>query len=1534
MQINKNLSGYYCSFALKYSKDIKGLKYIIITLLALFWIFYAMPSILLRVPYIQHKVARVAATELSGYLGVPVKVGNVDIKWFNRVVLEDLYLADQNGKTLFEANYVAAGFEIVPLLNKKIVFSTVRLFGFTVNLNKKTPDDKLNLQFVLDAFASKDTVKKKSNIDLRFNSILIRRGNFRYDILSEEFTPGKFNAKHIDVKNLSAKISMKAFNKDSLNANIKKMSFDEASGFSLNKLSLNIIGNKDSALINNFEVKLPETDFKIARANINLTNTGNVKELLDQAPLKLDIAPSQICLKDLSAFVPTFRNFSDTIELSAEAEGTINNIDLKRLTLKYSDKMLFIGRMEMKGITHPEQAYIFGQINKMYITTDGITGLANNFSDRPVKLPEPVVKLGTINFTGEISGFFDNLVAFGKFSSAVGSIQTDLIFGKNKEKGIAAYLKGHLSTSRIQLNELFPESNPYGVAKLDVSINMRRPENGYFQGNLEANIDEFEYRRYKYENILLSGNFKRNSFDGKVELNDPNGKLYAEGLFKNEGKNSVFNFTSRLEHFRPDHLHLTDKYESPDISLALKADFIGDNIDNLEGNIRIDSLAFLTKPDSFFLKKLQVKATGHEQNRRLTIESDVLNGEVTGAYSFKTIVPSLMNTLKGYVPALINVTQKKQKVMENNFSLVLTIENTETLSNTLKLPFTMLNQGRITGEYNNQFNRFRFEAFLPKFNIGKSMFESGYLTCDNPSDKANLRLKATQYNAKGLRNYLELKIDASDNNINTLISWANNKERLFKADISASTRFTEVEGTGGPSLRTDITLHDSPLILNDSLWKIAPSEISVSNGKIGIRNFSVSHDDQYLHMNGFVSKEPTDTLLLDLKQVELSYIFDILNIPVLQFAGRATGTFNIIDLYGSRMLNTDLEVQDFSFNQVRLGRLNLFSEWDDAQKGIMMLGSIYKNDTTWTDVSGYVFPVGPNDGLSLFFGANDLNIAFLQPFVGKIAKDLQGSAFGNVHLHGLFKALSVEGDAYVKDGGLGIEYLNTYYTFSDSIHLRPDAIIGRDVTVHDKFGNSAKVNLNVNHKHFKDLNFNVDVQTENMLVFDAPQKQNPLIFGTVFGTGSAAIRGNGQVVNFDINMRSDPKTAITLDFINNSSAADYDFITFVNKRELISQTEIADRDSIRKAIFAPKEDEGAELRMNFMLDITPDAKIDMIMDPVAGDRITGNASGSLQIQYGTKTDLRMYGNVDIVNGSYNFSLQQLIHKDFKIRDGSIISFRGDPFDATMNVNAIYNVTANIQDLDASFATESARRNVPVNCVLNLDGILRSPTISFDLELPGSNEELERQVRSFIDTEDMMTRQIVYLLVLNKFYTPDYANRELASKNEFSAVASSALSSQISSIMNSFTDKVQLGTNIRASEDGIQDTEVEMLLSSQLLDNRLLLNGNFGYRNSTLQSQKNAFVGEFDLEYKLNKSGEIRLKAYNHANDMNTYVRDALTTQGVGLMYKKDFTRLSDIFRRRKRKLIPLAPPAPPTPAVPSDSIPVPVSATDSIPFRP
>ena len=178
------------------------------------WVLYILPSLLVNIPFVQNKIAQSVTTELTKKLKVPVKIEQVDIEWFNRLVVEGLYLEDQEGKVLFKANHVSAGFDIFPLLEGRLVFNTIRLFGPTVHLSKKSTSDPLNLQFVIDAFARKDTTPRpKPNIDLRFNTILIRQGNFRFDIEDMPETPGKFNAKHVDVRDLSAKISLKVLRK-------------------------------------------------------------------------------------------------------------------------------------------------------------------------------------------------------------------------------------------------------------------------------------------------------------------------------------------------------------------------------------------------------------------------------------------------------------------------------------------------------------------------------------------------------------------------------------------------------------------------------------------------------------------------------------------------------------------------------------------------------------------------------------------------------------------------------------------------------------------------------------------------------------------------------------------------------------------------------------------------------------------------------------------------------------------------------------------------------------------------------------------------------------------------------------------------------------------------------------------------------------------------------------------------------------------------------------------------------------------------
>ncbi|MDR3194930.1 MAG: translocation/assembly module TamB domain-containing protein [Tannerella sp.] len=1468
-------------------------------MLALWTLFYAVPKAALLVPQVQRTIAAKASEALSAQLNVPVTVGSVTVEWLNRLVLKEVSLDDRRGERLFEADHLSAGFKLAPLFRKKWVFTTVRLFGFSLNLNRETDGSPLNLQFVLDALASKDTAQHATPY-LQIHSILFQRGNVRYDVADAPAEHRKFDAKHLHVQELGGQISLEMLRDDSLSLHIRKVSLRERSGFRLDKLSMNLSGNRQGISVSNLDIRLPESLVQITGAHLRFPEADSAAASTPawtDWPVGLHLEPSRICLRDLAAFAPVLRNFTEQMELSADFSGELDDLSVHELTLKQNGTLSLLGKLELKDITRPEATFLSGNIDRLQLTAGKAADIVNRLQEAPFTLPAPLMRLEQLTFSGEISGLVNHLAASGNLQSEIGDIEMNMRIERKREENRTLSLTGRAVSSELNIGRLFDEGNPLGTVRFSVELDASLPANGSLAGNIRAQVFQFDYNRYRYENLLLAGDFSRREFNGRIDVDDNNGKLHAEGFVKNNGEYSAFHFSAHLADFRPDRLNLLSRYEQPKISLNLVANFTGNHPDNFIGQIAVNDFSFATPAECFRLDTLQLDAVNKSDGRKLTLRSDILNGEINGTCSFASMLPSLLRTARVYLPSL--PLKESERTAPNGFYLTMTVENTESLAGAFKWPFANIEQGQLSGRYDNRTHSFRLDALLPKFKIGKSVFEYGSVELGNAEGQVRLQAKTAFVNKKGIRSAVEIHSDAANDRINTQLSFASlkNRDSIARINLSASALFVaDKDENGKQTLRTEITLEPNRIIVRDSIWNMEPASATIMNGNTTIDNFYISKGEQYLRINGTASVgNPKEAILVDLNDIELSHIFDIVNIPALQFGGRATGVVSLNNLYGTPVMNTkpNLTVRNFSFNQVVQGELELFSEWDSDEEGILLRGTIRKSDSIRAKVDGYIYPVGAKEGLSIRFDAQGLDLSLLHPYVDGFTKVVGGFAYGNIRLFGPFSKLSFEGQAFVSEGRIGVNFLNTAYTFSDTVRVTPASFQGKEIAVHDASGNRGTVSFDVQHNYLEDFTFLVTVQAQNLLVYDAPQSVNPQIYGALYGSGNAQIKGTGQQVTVDATIQSNPKTSLAFSFMNGSTAGEYDFISFRDRQAEATPRPVA----VTPRPAGENEDDGAEVHVNCLVEVTPDASLELVMDRTSGDRIRGNGSGDVQIQYDSRTDMvAMHGGYTIRNGSYNFSLQQLIRKDFQLREGSRIDFRGDPMEADLSLQAIYFLTANIEDLDQSLTQETLRTSIPINCVLNLNGHLRNPTISFDMELPNSTGELARQVKSFIDTEDMMARQIVYLLALNKFYTPDYSRNDYRS-NEFSAVASSALSSQLSNILNSLTDKVQIGTNIRSRQDGVTDTEIEMLLSSQLLDNRLLFNGNFGYKNNFIQTS--AFIGEFDLEYKLTPSGEVRLKAYNHANDMYRYNMKSLTRQGVGLMYYKDFDSFANIFRRRK-----------------------------------
>lgn len=1443
------------------------------------------------------------AEELSDLLNTRVTIGRINIGLLNRIIIDDVLLDDQDEQEMLKVTRLSAKFDIMPFFKGKISISSVQLFGFNINLQKKTPDSPPNFKFVLDAFASNDTVKKDNSLDLRINSILIRRGRMAYHVLSEEETPGKFNAKHIHLQNIIANISLKALSKDSINLGIKRLSLDEkVSGFSLKKMSLKLVANSRQTSIDNFAIELPETSLKLDTIHLIYDSLKAFDRFTEQVRFSFRTLPSQITLKDISPFLPALSHFKEPISLDMEVKGTVNQLTCSHLEITADNRQFRLkGDVALQDLSHPQDAYVFGTLSELTATTRGVGFLVRNLSHDYNGVPPVLERLGNVSFRGEVSGYFTDIVTYGQLHTDLGGVNMDLKLSSDKSKGLFAY-SGAVKTTDYKLGKLLANEQ-LGEITFNLDVHGRHVTDRLPVVELKGLIASVDYSRYRYENITLDGEYKQGGFNGKVALDDPNGSIYLNGDVNVSSRIPTFNFQAIINKLRPHDLNLTSKYPDTEFSLKLRANFTGGSVDEMIGEINVDSLEFMSPEKQYFMNNMNIQASKQNNENQLRLTSEFLTASVEGKFQYHTLPASILNIMRKYVPSLI-LPPKKPIETHNNFQFDIHIYNTDILSTIFDIPLTVYTHSTLKGYFNDPLQRLRVEGYFPRLQYKNNFIESGMILCENPSNHIRARVRLTNLKKKGAVN-LSLDAQAKDDNISTTLNWGNSAAVTYSGQLAAVAKFLRTEGEK-PLLKAMVEVKPTDIILNDTLWQIHPSQVVVDSGKVDVNNFYFSHQDRYVRINGRLSDNPQDSVKVDLKDINMGYVFDIASISDdVNFEGDATGTAYASGVFKKPVMNTRLFIKNFSLNQGRLGDLNIYGEWDNENRGIRLDASIKDISTTPSRVTGIIHPLKPESGLDLNIEANELNLKFLEHYMKSIANDIKGRATGKVHFYGKFKGLNLDG-AVMTDASMNFDILNTHFAIKDTILLAPTGLTFNNIHISDMEGHSGRMNGYLHFQHFKNLNYRFEIQANNMLVMNTKESTDMPFYGTVYGTGNALLTGNA-IQGLDVNVAMTTNRNSIFTYINGSvaSATSNQFIKFVDKtpRRTIQDSIqiISYYEQLQQKRQEAEEEQKTDIRLNILVDATPDATMKIIMDPVAGDYISGKGTGNIRTEFYNKGDVKMFGSYQINQGVYKFSLQEVIRKDFVIKNGSTITFNGAPLDANLDIQASYTVnSASLNDLIPEESSSIIQQpNVKVNCIMNLSGILVRPTIKLGIELPNERDEVQTLVRNYISTEEQMNMQILYLLGIGKFYTEDARNNQ--NSNVMSSVLSSTLSGQLNNALSQVfeTNNWNIGTNLSTGDKGWTDMEVEGILSGQLLNNRLLINGNFGYRDNPMANTN--FVGDFEAEWLINRSGDIRLKAYNETND-RYYTKTNLTTQGVGIMYKKDFNKWSDLFFWNKWKL--------------------------------
>lgn len=1438
---------------------------------------YTAIIILLHIPSIQTYIGGCVADALCDKFGTKVKVGRVDLGFINRLILDDSYMQDKNGEQMLRVSRISVKINLLALANGQIEITSAQFFGLHANLYKATPEAKPNFQFVIDALASKDSTKQKTPLDLQINSLIIRNGEISYRVLSRPSRPGKFSADDINARNISAHIIINRITDDSLNVKVKRIAFDERCGFKLKSLSLSAIACRTKTKIENFKLELPATLIQIPslQASYRMKNGQ-----LEMPTLQFDgsIKAPYISPSDLAVFVPTLTRLNMRPALDIQFNGTGSSLTVKKISINTTDGSLqLVANGGVKN--YPANPSWYTNIDQLKAGQQTISNIYAVATGKNV--PNIIERLGNVQITGYAGGDKKNIASEGKLHTSPGNLT--LAFDKRGDK-----ITAHMETVRFNIGSLVND-NKLGHISANLNVDGSSKDNFAAQGR----VYDFDYNGYKYRSLNLNATYRHKRLEGKANIDDPNVQLTAIGTFVNNGAKPNLQLKANIAHFEPNTLRLTDKWQQTAFAANIACDIKGSDINNADGSIELHDFAMRGPETEYNINNVSVKTGYNNGNHFLDVDSDFGTIDINGHFSYNTIVRSVLNMVAAKLPTIPGLTHKPQREF-NDFTLNASLNSTEWMNRLLGIPLEIHRPLNISGEIDDKNEKINLWCDVPSFTFNGNRFSDAFINVESPSDtlKADIRIKKLADRGKYMA--LHLNAGASDNHLNTSLSFSNNERHPLKGIINSSTVFAKDE-EGVSTAYIDVL--PSRATIGDTTWHVAPSSIIYSKNKLQVNSFSVSHDNQMLAINGTATKSENDSLLITLNDIDVSYVLNLVNFHSVDFLGMASGEARIAGAFSEKpLLSADVIVKDFKFETGRMGTLYANVGYNHEEGNIEINAVAKDEDNRWTDINGYVSP--KHNYINLAIDAHRTRAEFMESFCGSFMDNVNADINGNVNVVGPLNNINLVGKAVV-DGSVRLSALNTtYWMRGDSVTFVPDEIKFKGDTLYDRNGNIGIMTGSIYHKHLTNLSYALKVKAKNLLAYDTHSFGDNTFYGTAYVTGDCDIKGKSGEVVIDIDAVPEKNSILVYNAADQSSIGSTDFITW--KDNNVEETDSTDTEHNNKV------DISTNIRLNFLINCNPNATLKLIMDEKTGDYITLNGDGVLRASYFNKGSFDIYGNYIVDHGVYKLTIQNIIKKDFTFQKGGSISFGGDPYNAALNLKALY-VLNSVSLADLNIGRSFSNNNVRVNCLMNITGNPNSPKVDFDLDMPNMSNDIKQMVYSLLNAEEEKNQQVLYLLAVGRFMaqnnnnnatgeTPQYSQTSLAMQSFLSGTISQQLNSVLSNVINS--SNWNFGANISTGTEGFNNAEYEGMLSGSLLNNRLLFNGQFGYRDNA--NATTSFIGDFDIKYLLFPNGNLAINVYNKTND-RYFTRNSLNTQGLGVIMKKDFTRISDLFFWRKKE---------------------------------
>ena len=1487
---------------------------------------------LVNAPFVQRKTGAWVTSMLEKQLGTNVEIGGLRWHLPSDLILDEVLIDDQQGDTLMAVDRMAVKVEWMPFLrNKRLLVRNIRLFNPTVHLSADSIGAVPNYQFVLDAFKS-DPPKKINLPDLSVNSIIVRNAVVSYDVKSEPETPRQFNPNHVGITDLCVQAKLKELTSDSLNVALRNLSLQEQSGFRLEDLHFRLVGNKQETTLSDFVLKLPHTDVNVSSlvADYEWPEKGDsLNTFMHSLFVKGNVQDSRLTPVDLSAFLPELKGQKTPFLLNTRFETGARRIDMPQLSLRTERRDVDVLLKGKADIRNPKEPRLSGTLTRMNMTDEGwnivnsllsaIDAMSAKKGGKSASLSNVGNKLAQALGTSSLKGDFD---ISPQRADVTAMLKSDA--GEMEVKGVAdsaGNIDAVIGTQQVDIRRVagLPD---FGNLTADVTVKAKADINKskLYTADFTAQIPEMQYRGYTYNPISAVGTYDNGRINASLAMDDSNGKVRAH---VNWNPSLHGNATSCLlkmdvEDLNPHALHLIDTHEGAKAGFKLNGNVSWDDIDNIAGTISVDSLSVVDEEGPWLVRNITLHSMPDGRRKIFTLRSDHSEGNLSGDFSFADLPVALYRMFNRYEPTLADIyfpaslKRKAEKPVEdaNNLSLSLQISDLQGAEKLFGLPLTAYRPVAVNGYFFEGSNKVNLTVEAPSLGFSEDRYRNVKLELSNKKGPLELTADATRQTSG--RAYMQGNGTVTMENDGAALDlqWKTSEESLFTGSLLVDAAFDK---TADGHLAVSVDGKPSSMVINKSTWQLSPFRAYADNASYAISDFYLSSNEQFLSIDGTIDAkgkgQGRDSVSVRLKDINMDNLISLVPLNGLTFGGTVTGSADAISLLSKHpKVSADLNIGQLTFCGGLLGdaHASVGYDEDDIMFRVAALDTLQASTGSFAHTVVHGKASVPKNSLDLTIDADSTSLAFLAGMIPYILDDVQGRASGSMHIAGPFNGLDLEGELSTGYASLLLVPTGVKYHFADVLRFRPGEIRFDNISIKDDYNNTAILDGSITHNKFLDWAYDLRVDDRGALSYYVADSGRNAYYTTVFADGSARVYGNeddGLRVDVDARTRKNSLFALNL---GGQSDTDGAFILFRDRDEveamrarMTARASDTSRplDVLRRPLRRRREESKQE---NFLVKmkahITPDATLKLVMDEATDDHIRAYGSGDLDIAL-SNDDVSLRGVYTISYGFYALSIQDIIHKNFEIVNGSTVTFDGDPLEARLDITASHMV--NSVSLSNLTTDASAMENVRVNCLLRIGGTPNNPTLAFDLELPQGTEEQKTLLRSYTATDEQMNLQFVYLLALGRFYTYDYSQASEGTQGGVvQSLFNSTLSGQINSIVSSLlpTDEWTFSSSIKQDdrmgipddEDLLGNMEVQGALEGRLLNNRLLVNGNFGYRDNPMYASN--FIGDFDVRYLLIPGTNLWLKGYNKTND-RYFSRTALTQQGIGILFNYDFDHL-------------------------------------------